>query len=88
MVTLDAVVITIIVSLIAGGLASLLMAQRNSLLGNILLGFCGTIVGDIVDNAFNIRRNGIVPEIIIATICAIALIWVWRSLMARPRRRY
>jgi uncharacterized membrane protein YeaQ/YmgE (transglycosylase-associated protein family) len=79
---------TLVVSLIAGTAASVLMSQKNTLSGNILLGFCGTLIGDVIDQSFNINRWGFVPEVSIATLCAIVLIWGWRTFVNKPRRRF
>lgn len=88
MITLNALIFTLVVSLIAGAIASVVMSQKNSIWGNLLLGFCGTVVGDFIDETFGFRRWGFVSEIIMATLCAILVIWLWRSFVSGPRRRF
>jgi uncharacterized membrane protein YeaQ/YmgE (transglycosylase-associated protein family) len=88
MISIETLIITLIVSLVAGTLASLVMHQRNTLLGNIILGFCGTLLGDFIVQVLNLGQWGLIPEIVVATLCAILLIWLWRQFVSGTRRSY
>ena len=76
----------IVVGAIAGFLASLVMGSKEGLLMMIVLGIIGGLVGGYVAaNVFNKGSvNGInVESIIIATIGAIAVIFIARAVSGR-----
>ena len=83
---------TLIVSVVAGFIASYAMGeQKNTLLTNFLLGFFGSWIASIIAGVFHIYFWGFVSSIIFATLGAILLIWAWRAFIqtnAKSGRRF
>ena len=80
----------IVVGLIAGFLANLIMGAHEGLLRMLVLGIIGAIVGGYV--AANVLKIGSVDginveSIVIATVGAIAVIFIARAVSGRGRRR-
>lgn len=78
----------IVVGLLAGFLASLIAGGGFGLIELLVLGVVGAVVGGFLAQALNIGDvTGInVPSIVIATIGAVIVIFVVRSLRGRRTR--
>lgn len=74
-------IITLIISVLAGFIASAVMGQsRNSLLTNLLLGFGGAVVANIIGGLLGIYwGGGFLSGLIFATLGAILVIWLWQT---------
>ncbi len=79
----------IILGLIAGFLAQALVGGGYGLLGTIVLGIIGAVVGGWLAAQLGIGRvDGIdIASIVIATVGAIIVIWIARSIRGRRLAR-
>jgi uncharacterized membrane protein YeaQ/YmgE (transglycosylase-associated protein family) len=89
---LGGLIATLIISVVAGFIASYAMGeQKNTLLTNLLLGFFGSWIATFIAAVLGIHFWGFVANIIIATLGAILLIWAWRAFIqsnAKSGRRF
>lgn len=79
---IGSLIITLIISVLAGFIASAVMGQsRNSLLTNLLLGFGGSIVANIIGGGILgiYWGGGFLSGLIFATLGAILVIWLWQT---------
>ena len=76
----------LIIGIIAGYIAEKVTASDHGLLTNLLVGIAGSFVGGTFANALNIAFYGWFANLIIASIGAILVLWIWRSIRgpARP----
>lgn len=75
----------IVVGLIAGVLAKFIMPGRDpgGIIVTILIGIAGAVVGGFIASAIGIGTGGFIWTIIIATLGAILLLWLYRVLVRR-----
>ena len=69
----------LIIGLLAGYIAEKVTASDHGLLTNLLVGIAGSFVGGTLAGLVNIEFYGWLGNLIVATIGAILLIWIWRK---------
>ena len=69
----------LIIGLIAGYIAEKVTASDHGLFTNLLVGIAGSFVGGTLANLLNIEFYGWLGNLIVASIGAVLLIWVWRK---------
>ena len=76
----------LVIGILAGYIAEKVTASDHGLLTNLLVGIAGSFVGGTLGNVLNIEFYGWLGNLIVATIGAILLLWIWRSIRgpARP----
>jgi uncharacterized membrane protein YeaQ/YmgE (transglycosylase-associated protein family) len=76
----------LIIGILAGYIAEKVTSSDHGLLTNLLVGIAGSFVGGTLANVLNIEFYGWLGNLIVATIGAILLLWIWRSIRgpARP----
>ncbi len=70
----------LIIGLLAGYIAEKVTASDHGLLTNLLVGLAGSFVGGTLANVVNIEFYGWLGNLIVATIGAVLLLWIWRSI--------
>lgn len=76
-------IINIIIAGVAGWLAGKIMHYDKSTLINILLGFVGGIIGDIVLGIIGIHGSGIIGSIIVSVVGACILVFFARLITSK-----
>ena len=74
----------LIIGIIAGYIAEKVTASDHGLLTNLLVGIAGSFVGGTLANVLNIEFHGWLGNLIVASLGAILLLWIWRSVRSRP----
>lgn len=74
----------LIIGLIAGYIAEKVTASDHGLLTNLLVGIAGSFVGGTLANVLKIEFHGWLGNLIVATIGAILVLWIWRSVRSHP----
>jgi len=76
----------LIIGILAGYIAEKVTSSDHGLLTNLLVGIAGSFVGGTFANVLNVEFYGWLGNLIVATIGAILLLWIWRSIRgpARP----
>ena len=76
----------LIIGILAGYIAEKVTSSDHGLLTNLLVGIAGSFVGGTLANVLNVEFCGWLGNLIVATIGAILLLWIWRSIRgpARP----
>jgi uncharacterized membrane protein YeaQ/YmgE (transglycosylase-associated protein family) len=69
----------IIIGLIAGYIAEKVTSSDHGLFTNLLVGIAGSFVGGSLAGLLNIEFYGWLGNLIVASIGAILLIWIWRK---------
>ncbi len=70
----------LIIGLVAGYIAEKVTASDHGLLTNLLVGIAGSFVGGNLANVLQIEYEGKLGSLMVATIGAILLLWIWRSI--------
>ena len=70
----------LIIGLVAGYIAEKVTASDHGLLTNLLVGIAGAFVGGNLANVLKIQYEGHLGTLIVATIGAILILWIWRSI--------
>jgi uncharacterized membrane protein YeaQ/YmgE (transglycosylase-associated protein family) len=70
----------LIIGIIAGYIAEKVTASDHGLLTNLLVGIAGSFVGGNLARLINIEFYGWLGNLLVATIGAVLLIWIWRRL--------
>jgi uncharacterized membrane protein YeaQ/YmgE (transglycosylase-associated protein family) len=70
----------LIIRVIAGYIAEKVTASDHGLLTNLLVGIAGSFVGGTLANLLHIEFYGWLGNLIVASIGAILVLWVWRRL--------
>jgi uncharacterized membrane protein YeaQ/YmgE (transglycosylase-associated protein family) len=70
----------LIIGLLAGYIAEKVTASDHGLLTNLLVGLAGSFVGGTLANVVNIEFYGWLGNLLVATIGAVLLLWIWRSI--------
>jgi uncharacterized membrane protein YeaQ/YmgE (transglycosylase-associated protein family) len=75
----------ILVGLVAGALGKLIMPGKDpgGIIVTILLGIAGALVGGFIASAIGIGGGGLVIELIIATLGAVLLLFIYRMIRSR-----
>jgi uncharacterized membrane protein YeaQ/YmgE (transglycosylase-associated protein family) len=68
----------LVIGILAGYIAEKVTASDHGLLTNLLVGIAGSFVGGSLATLLNIVFYGWVGNLIVATVGAILLLWVWR----------
>ena len=76
----------LIIGILAGYIAEKVTSSDHGLLTNLLVGIVGSFVGGTLANVLNVEFYGWLGNLIVATIGAILLLWIWQSIRgpARP----
>jgi len=69
----------LIIGLIAGYIAEKPTASDHGLFTNLLVGIAGSFVGGTLANLLNIEFYGWLGNLLVATVGAILVLWIWRS---------
>jgi len=64
-------------------MAEKVTASDHGLLTNLLVGIAGSFVGGALANLLNIEFYGWLGNLIVASVGAILVLWVWRRLRDR-----
>jgi uncharacterized membrane protein YeaQ/YmgE (transglycosylase-associated protein family) len=71
----------IIIGLIAGYVANRLTESDHGLFTNLLVGLIGAFVGGIIANVIGLpMRVGFLANLVVATLGAVLLLFVWRKI--------
>lgn len=73
----------LIIGIIAGYIAEKVTASDHGLLTNLLVGIAGSFVGGTLAGLLNVEFYGWLGNLIVASIGAVLVLWVWRS-VRRP----
>ena len=73
----------LVIGIIAGYIAEKVTASNHGLLTNLLVGIAGSFVGGTLANLLNIEFYGWLGNLIVASVGAILVLWVWRRLRDR-----
>jgi uncharacterized membrane protein YeaQ/YmgE (transglycosylase-associated protein family) len=75
----------IVIGLIAGALAKFIMPGRDpgGIIVTILLGIVGAVIGGFIATALGLGAGGNIWNIIIATLGAVILLWIYRAVSSR-----
>ncbi|MGB0056275.1 MAG: GlsB/YeaQ/YmgE family stress response membrane protein [Methyloceanibacter sp.] len=68
----------LIIGIIAGYIAEKVTASDQGLLTNLLVGIAGSFVGGSLASLLDFHYEGWLGNLLVATIGAILLLWVWR----------
>jgi len=78
---------TIIIGILAGWIAEKVMNREHGLLTNLILGLIGAVIGRFVAmSVFNITYEGWWASLLVSTVGAIILIFLWGLIRGGPRR--
>ncbi len=69
----------LIIGLIAGYIAEKVTSSDHGMLTNLLVGIAGSFVGGTLAGLLRIEFYGWIGNLIVASIGAILLIWIWRK---------
>ena len=70
----------LIIGMLAGYIAEKITASDHGLLTNLLVGIAGSFVGGNLARLLNVEFYGWLGNLIVATIGAVLLMWVWRKI--------
>jgi len=73
----------LIIGLIAGYIAEKVTSSDHGMLTNLLVGIAGSFVGGTLAGLMRIEFYGWIGNLIVASIGAILLIWIWRKVQGR-----
>lgn len=68
----------LVIGILAGYIAEKVTASDHGLLTNLLVGIAGSFVGGALATLLNVVFYGWIGNLIVATVGAILLLWVWR----------
>jgi uncharacterized membrane protein YeaQ/YmgE (transglycosylase-associated protein family) len=68
----------LIIGILAGWIAEKVTASDHGLLTNLLVGIAGSFVGGTLANLFKIEFYGWLGNLLVASIGAIVVLWIWR----------
>lgn len=74
----------LIIGILAGYIAEKVTASDHGLFTNLLVGIAGSFVGGNLARLLNIEFYGWLGNLIVATIGAVLLIWIWRKVQGNP----
>jgi uncharacterized membrane protein YeaQ/YmgE (transglycosylase-associated protein family) len=73
----------LVIGALAGWIAEKVTSSDHGIFTNILVGIAGSFVGGILASLLNIPVFGFIRTLVAATIGAIVLLFVWRSVQQR-----
>ena len=76
----------LVIGIIAGYIAEKATASDHGLLTNLLVGIAGSFVGGTLANLMHVEFYGWLGNLIVASVGAILVLWVWRRLRDRHRQ--
>ena len=86
---LETILVTIVVGLVAGFLASLVvMGRGRGWFWNLIIGIVGAVVGNWLAGLLHIKINlgaSILNDIVVAFVGAVILLLIWRLLFRRGK---
>jgi len=68
----------LIIGILAGWIAEKVTASDHGLLTNLLVGIAGSFVGGTLANLLHIEFYGWLGNLLVASIGAIVVLWIWR----------
>ncbi len=68
----------LIIGILAGYIAEKITSSDHNLLTNLIVGIAGSFVGGALASLLNISFYGWIGNLIVASIGAVILLWVWR----------
>jgi uncharacterized membrane protein YeaQ/YmgE (transglycosylase-associated protein family) len=69
----------LVIGILAGWIAEKVTASDHGLLTNLLVGIAGSFVGGTLASVLNVEFYGWLGNLIVASIGAILILWIWRS---------
>ena len=69
---------TLMIGILAGCIAEKVTVSNQGLLTNLLVGIAGSFVGGSLASLLDAHYEGWLGNLLVATIGAILLLWVWR----------
>ena len=69
----------LVIGFLAGWVAERTMNRDHGVLTNILVGIAGSFVGGTLANVLKIEFHGWLGNLLVASIGAILVLWIWRS---------
>jgi len=73
----------LLIGFLAGWIAERTMNRDHGALTNILVGIAGSFVGGALANLVGIVFYGFLGSLLVATVGAIVLLWVWGKVQGR-----
>ena len=70
----------LIIGIIAGYIAEKVTSSDHGLLTNLLVGIAGSFVGGTLANVLNIQFYGWLGNLLVASIGAVLVLWIWQSI--------
>ncbi len=70
----------LVIGIIAGYIAEKVTASDHGLLTNLLVGIAGSFVGGTLANLMNVAFYGWLGNLIVASVGAILVLWLWKSI--------
>jgi uncharacterized membrane protein YeaQ/YmgE (transglycosylase-associated protein family) len=70
----------LIIGIVAGYIAEKATASDHGLLTNLLVGIAGSFVGGNLATLLNVEFYGWLGNLIVASIGAILILWIWRAI--------
>ena len=69
----------LVIGIIAGYIAEKVTASDHGLLTNLLVGIAGSFVGGNLARVMNVEFYGWVGNLVVASVGAIFVLWIWRA---------
>ena len=69
----------LVIGILAGWIAEKITSSDHSLLTNLLVGIAGSFIGGTLAGLLNLEFYGWLGNLLVATIGAILVLWVWRT---------
>ncbi|WP_370688199.1 GlsB/YeaQ/YmgE family stress response membrane protein [Flavimaribacter sediminis] len=76
-------ILWIIVGLLAGWIAQKIMDRQGGLIKNLVVGLVGAFVGGLLANAVGLEFYGFLGTLIVATVGAVVVLWLFALLAGR-----
>ena len=73
----------LIIGILAGYFAEKVTSSDHGLLTNLLVGIAGSFVGGTLANLMHVEFYGWVGNLVVASIGAIIVLWIWRRFRDR-----
>jgi uncharacterized membrane protein YeaQ/YmgE (transglycosylase-associated protein family) len=73
----------LIIGILAGYIAEKVTSSDHGLLTNLLVGIAGSFVGGTLANLMNVDFYGWVGNLVVASVGAIIVLWLWRRFRDR-----
>ena len=70
----------LIIGIVAGYIAEKATASDHGLLTNLLVGIAGSLLGGNLATLLNVQFYGWLGNLIVASIGAILILWIWRAI--------